>query len=96
MKCCCQQPPFIERLLRAWPVFRAVCVLPVFILTTAPGYGGWGASVLLCYPHFLDEETEAQERSIIAPGPQPVRDGARTPGLVSLALPCRLLPLRLT
>lgn len=58
--------------------------------------GVGGASVLLCYPHFLDEETEAQERSIIAPGPQPVRDGARTPGLVPLALPCRLLPLRLT
>lgn len=49
-----------------------------------------------CDPHFLDEETEAQERLIIGPGSQCARGGAGIPGLVPLALPCCPLRLRLT
>ena len=49
-----------------------------------------------CCPHFWDEETEAQERLIVAPGPQLVSGGARIPGVVRLAPFCRLLPVRRT
>lgn len=87
------QPAFIERLLRAWHVFRAVCVLPVFILPTAPG---WGRGQCNRYPHFLDEETEAHERLVIGPGSQcGRRGGAGIPGLVPPALPRCPLHVRL-
>lgn len=71
-----------------------LCVSYLFPSLPQPRGGGGVSLVLLA--HFLDEETEAQERLVMAPGPQPVIYGVRTPVPVPLVLPCCLLPLRLT